>query len=154
MSVAPVIHQNAAMPWTALAPGIEMQIFHADAETGEWTVKIFMHAGSTLPRHRHVGASEFYILDGRGTHEEAGKFEPGTYAFEPADALHSPVHVHEDVKLFMASYGPSVFLEPSGDTLYVGDATYFAKQMERGPLARAVKRFFFITVWKLFTGKN
>ncbi|MDE9451701.1 hypothetical protein J3R80_14600 [Aliiroseovarius sp. Z3] len=49
---APIIHRNRETPWTPLAPGIEMQILHADEKYGVWTVKIFMHAGSTLPPHR------------------------------------------------------------------------------------------------------
>ncbi len=151
---APIIHRNKETPWTPLAPGIEMQIFHADEQSGVWTVKIFMHAGSTLPPHEHVGASEFYILEGQGTHKEAGDFEPGTYAYEPEGAVHSPVHAEDDIVLYMTSYGPGVFKKPSGAILYVGDAPYFKKQMKLSSFRRTMKRFFFITVWKLFNGKK
>lgn len=149
-----VICTDQKTPWTPLAPGIEMQIFHADEVTGVWTVKILMHGGSTLPPHRHVGASEFYILSGRGTHPESGDFEPGTYAHEPKDAVHSPVHAEDDILLYMTSYGPGVFTKPSGDTLYVGDAPYFKKQMNLSPFMRGMKRFFMITVWKMMWGKR
>ena len=150
----PTICSNQHTPWTPLAPGIEMQVFYADAASGVWTVKILMHGGSTLPPHRHVGASEFYILEGKGTHKEAGDFEPGSYAFEPEEAVHSPVHVEDDVLLYMTSYGPGVFTKPSGATLYVGNAEYFEKQMKLGWFMRAFKRFFFIRVWKIFKGKR
>ncbi len=150
----PVIRTNRDTPWTPLAPGIEMQIFHADEKNGVWTVKIHMHAGSTLPPHKHVGASEFYIIEGQGTHKEAGDFEPGTYAYEPIDAVHSPVHAEDDIVLYMTSYGPGVFTKPSGATLYVSDAKYMKSQMEMGPFRRSLKRFFFITVWKMFKGKK
>ena len=154
MTTTPVLHRDADTPWTPLAPGIEMQIYHADETTGVWTVKIFMHANSTLPPHRHDGASEFYIIEGEGTHLEAGDFEPGSYAFEPVGALHSPVHVEDDVMLFMTSYGSGTFLKKSGKTLYVGNAPYFKKQMELSNFRRSLKRFFFIKVWKLAKGKK
>lgn len=131
-----------------------MQIFHAHPASGVWTVKIRMHAGSTLLPHRHDGASEFYIIEGEGVHKEAGAFEPGTYAYEPQDALHSPVHAEREILLYMTSYGPGVFIKPNGDTLYVGDAAYFKSQMEMGPLARRLKRFILITCWKLVKGAH
>ena len=150
----PVIHRNHQTPWTALAPGIEMQIFFANEETGVWTVKIYMHAGSTLPPHKHVGAAEFYIIEGKGTHKEAGEFAPGTYAYEPANAVHSPVHAEDVIILYMTSYGPSTFNKTSGEKLYDSDAAYFKQQMEMSRFRRAVKRFFFITVWSVFKGKK
>ena len=106
---APIVHTNDQTPWTPLAPGIEMQIFHADEVSGVWTVKIFMHGGSTLPPHHHVGASEFYILAGKGTHNEAGDFEPGTYAFEPEKAVHSPVHAEDDIPAVYDKLWPGRF---------------------------------------------
>lgn len=151
---APIICRNRDTLWTPLAPGIEMQIFHADEKSGVWTVKIFMHAGSTLPPHKHVGASEFYIIEGQGTHKEAGDFEPGTYAYEPIDAVHSPVHAEDNIVLYMTSYGPGVFTKASGDTLYVSDAKYMKSQMEMSAFRRSLKRFFFITVWSMFKGKK
>jgi len=151
---APVICTGQTTPWSALSPGIEMQIYYADETSGIWTVKIMMHAGSTLMPHRHVGASEFYILEGVGTHKEAGEFERGTYAFEPEGAVHSPVHAEDDILLYMTSYGPGVFVKSNGDTLYVGDAKYFKSQMEMSPFMRKLKRFVLITCWKLIKGKR
>jgi len=151
---APIICRNGETPWTPLAPGIEMQIFHADEKSGVWTVKIFMHAGSTLPPHKHVGASEFYIIEGQGTHKEAGDFEPGTYAYEPVDGVHSPVHAEGVIVLYMTRYGTGIFTNASGDTLYVSDAKYMKSQMEMSASRRSIKRFFFITVWSMFKGKK
>jgi anti-sigma factor ChrR (cupin superfamily) len=150
----PVIKKNKETPWVPLAPGIEMQIFYADPPSGVWTVKILMHGGSTLPPHRHIGASEFYIIEGEGVHKESGAFEVGTYAFEPENALHSSVHAGDDIVLYMTSYGAGVFLTKSGKRLYEGNAEYFKSQMELGPFGRAMKRFFLITVWSLFKGKK
>lgn len=150
----PVVCSAKTTPWTALAPGIEMQIYYADETSGIWTVKIMMHAGSTLMPHRHVGAAEFYILEGEGTHKEAGEFTKGTYAYEPENAVHSAVHAESDILLYMTSYGPSVFIKPNGDTLYVGDAKFFKSQLAAGPVARKMKRFILITCWKLIKGKR
>ena len=151
---APTIHRDTETPWTPLAPGIEMQIFHADESSGVWTVKIRMRAGSTLPPHRHEGASEFYILEGQGVHREAGAFEVGTYAFEPNGALHSPVHAEDDIVLYMTSYGPGVFLKKSGADLYTGDASYMAKQMRLSPARRWLKNLAFIRIWSLAKGRR
>jgi len=150
----PVIKKNDKTPWIPLAPGIEMQIFYANPKTDVWTVKILMHSGSTLPPHRHIGASEFYILKGEGVHKEAGAFEVGTYAFEPEGALHSPVYAEDDILLYMTSYGAGVFLKSSGNELYTGDAAYMKSQMELSPFAIKMKKFFLISVWKFLFGKK
>lgn len=151
----PVVRHAAATPWTPLAPGIEMQIFHADPATGYWTTKIHMLAGSTLPPHRHVGASEFFILEGQGTHHEAGDFDVGTYAFEPQGSLHSAVHAERDIVLYMVSYGSGVFLSKGATrTLYEGNASYFARQMNLPAAMRALKRLLFIRMWNAFASKT
>lgn len=150
----PVIKSDNETPWVPLAPGIEMQIFHADPMSGIWTVKILMHAGSTLPPHKHIGASEFFILEGEGVHKEAGAFEVGTYAFEPEGAFHSPVHAEDDILLYMTSYGAGVFFKSTGKELYTGDAKYFEQQMKLSKIQRSIKHFFFITIWKIFNGKR
>jgi len=150
----PIVMTSDKTPWSALAPGIEMQIFHAEPATGIWTTKIWMHAGSVLPPHRHDGASEFFILQGEGVHQESGPFEVGTYAFEPEGVLHSPVPAVDDIVLYMTSYGPGTFLKPNGKELYVADAEYFSKQLAMSALGRRTKHFMLIRIWSLFRKRN
>lgn len=152
-----IIFSEHDLPWVTLSPGIEMQIYHADETTGCWTVKIHMHPGSTLPPHRHIGASEFYIIEGEGNHPQSGDFKPGDYAYEPKGAVHTAVHAENDIYLYMVSYGAGEFTKPDGSILYVGDAAYFKKQMGNSffdVLARKIKYFLLIYMWKKIKGRG
>lgn len=59
------------VPWSALGPGVEMRIVHADPKTGRASAFVHMHPGSRLISHRHIGASEFVVLEGNGGHPQA-----------------------------------------------------------------------------------
>jgi len=137
------------VPWSALGPGVEMRIVHADPKTGRWSAFVNMHAGSRLISHRHIGASEFVVLEGSGVHPQAGAFQPGDYAWESAGAVHSEVHADQKIMLFMVSHGSSEFLKKDGSPWFPSDATYFARLKNTHPLLRRLKRFLLIRVWRL-----
>ena len=146
-----IIFSKHDLPWVPLAPGIEMQIYHADEITGFWTAKIHMHADSTLPPHRHIGASEFYVIEGEGHHPQAGDFKPGDYGYETEGAVHSAVQAENDLLMYMVSYGDSEFIKPDGSVLYKSDAAFFKRQMGNSVLdilSRKIKYFLLIYLWK------
>lgn len=152
-----IIYSECDVPWVALAPGVEMQIYHADETTGCWSAKVHMYPGSTLPPHRHIGASEFYVLQGEGNHPQSGDFKPGDYAFETEGAVHTAVYAENDIFLYMVSYGASEFIKPDGAVLYHSDAAYFKNKMGNGVLdvlSRKIKYFFFIYLWKKMKGRG
>lgn len=65
------------VPWSALGPGVEMRIVHADPKTGRASAFVHMHPGSRLISHRHIGASEFVVLEGNGAHPQADAINIG-----------------------------------------------------------------------------
>lgn len=135
------------VPWSALSPGVQMRVVHADPVSGRWSAVVHMLPGSRLMPHRHIGASEFFVLEGCGTHPQAGSFQPGDYAWEPAGAVHTEVVAEHDLRLFMVSHGSSEFLRPNGLVWYVSDAAYFDSLMRTKKWLRGLKRFVFIDLW-------
>lgn len=152
-----VIFSEHDLPWVPLAPGIEWQIYHADETAGCWTVRIHLHPGSVLPQHRHVGPSEFYVIEGEGNHPQSGDFKAGDYGYEPDGSVHTPVHAQKDIYLYMAMYGKGEFTNADGSVAYVADAAYLSKQMGNGVfdvLARKIKYFVLIYMWKKVKGRG
>ena len=50
--------------WTPTAhPGVEAKVLYAEP-SGRQTLLIRMAPGATLPRHRHVGAEQSFVLEG------------------------------------------------------------------------------------------
>lgn len=108
-------------PWQDLASGIQMRVLRLNEHSGQFTLLIRAAPGSVLPRHRHEGAAEIYILKGKGVHPQSGAFRQGDYVFESEKAVHDPVHFHEEVEMFMVNYGPSSFLGPDDNVQHVLD---------------------------------
>ncbi len=136
------------VPWSALSPGVQMRVVHADPASGRWSALIHMLPASRLIPHRHIGASEFFVFEGSGTHPQAGSFQPGDYAWEPAGAVHTEVLAEQDLRLFMVSHGSSEFLRPNGSVWYVADAAYFHSLMRTKKWLRGLKRFVLIDLWR------
>lgn len=116
-------------PWKQLVPGVYLRLLYICHKTGRWSAFIRFRPGGlfrpagVLPRHKHLSASQFYILAGVGEHPQAGEFTVGDYAFEHNAATHTEVYAgEEDVILFMVSHGPTVFIYPDGSPRFLGDA--------------------------------
>lgn len=77
--------------------------------------------GGCLPRHRHLGRSEIYIIKGNGAHPQTGSFSPGDFIIEHKGATHEPLFFGEETELLMVSEGPSAFIDDQGNTLYSFD---------------------------------
>jgi len=142
------------VPWSTLGPGVEMRIVHADSSTGRWSAFIHMHAGSRLIPHRHIGASEFVVMEGTGVHPQAGAFRPGDYAWESAGAVHSEVNADHKIMLFMVSHGSSEFLKKDGSPWFTSDAAYFERLRNTSSVLRWLKRFLLIRVWRLLRRRS
>ena len=58
-----------AMPWIPhpVIPGTHFKVLRTSAETGAWTVLFKNAKGSSVPRHEHLGAGEYFILSGKAT---------------------------------------------------------------------------------------
>lgn len=115
-----VIHTDE-VPWLPLAPGVSMRPLRLDDASGAFTVMIRAMPGAVLPRHKHIGLSEIYVLKGESTHPQTGYTKPGDYISEHAGAVHEPLHFQEETILFMVSHGPSAFLNDDDSTAFVMD---------------------------------
>ena len=75
-------------PWVQWFPGIGMKLLRATQETGHWTILVNCSKGSSIPRHEHLGAGEYYVISGkmevRGGVENGGITAiAGDYGYEP-----------------------------------------------------------------------
>ena len=95
--------------WVPLAKGIEFRLLYASDETGRWTVLFRCQAGSFIPRHKHYGAGEYYVILGRMEYR-MGAAPAGTYGYEPIGAIHDRTIFPEYTELLFTNHGPVVFL--------------------------------------------
>lgn len=109
------------VPWLPLAEKVFIRVLKTNRETGGFSVMIRAEPGGVLPRHRHVGEAEVYILKGQGNHPQSGDFGPGDFITEPKGALHDPVEFGEETELLMICDGPSEFLGEDGGVQHVMD---------------------------------
>jgi anti-sigma factor ChrR (cupin superfamily) len=70
-------------PW----PGIWNKVLYEDA-TGRRTVLTRMEPGARLPRHRHVGLEQSFILEGSLVDED-GACTAGNFVWRRAGSVHS-----------------------------------------------------------------
>jgi quercetin dioxygenase-like cupin family protein len=80
-------------PWIEWFPGIGLKMLRATQETGHWTILVNCSKGSSIPRHEHLGAGEYYIISGkmevRGGVENGGITAiTGDYGYEPNGVIH------------------------------------------------------------------
>jgi len=88
-------------PWIQFYPGIGFKLLRATQETGHWTVLLDCARGSSIPRHEHLGAGEYYVVSGkmevRGGVENGGITAiTGDYGYEPNGVIHDMTNFPED----------------------------------------------------------
>jgi anti-sigma factor ChrR (cupin superfamily) len=86
--------------WRQLAPRVLSKVLYADARTGLVTSLIKLEPGGYLPRHRHLGVEQMFIVEGEcRINDEI--FRPGDFRMRPADT--------EDVEL-TTEHGATILL--------------------------------------------
>ena len=75
-------------------------------------------AGSVFPAHRHLGAADFYVLEG-AIEYRAGTARAGFWGYEPLGAIHEATTATEDTVYLFNSYGPIAFLAEDGSVASV-----------------------------------
>jgi quercetin dioxygenase-like cupin family protein len=88
-------------PWIEFYPGIGFKLLRATQETGHWTILLNCSKGSSIPRHEHLGAGEYYVISGkmevRGGVENGGITAiTGDYGYEPNGVIHDMTNFPED----------------------------------------------------------
>ena len=70
-----------SLPWIPIGEGSAMKVLRASSETGYWSSIIKSAAGSVFPAHRHLGAADFYVLEG-AIEYRAGTARAGFWGYE------------------------------------------------------------------------
>jgi len=117
-----------AMPWIPhpVVPGTHFKVLRTSAETGAWTVLFKNAKGSSVPRHEHLGAGEYFMLSGKaevrgGAHEGGITAYAGDYGYEPSGAIHDTTCFPEDTVYLFTNHGPIKFIDDDDNTLFVLD---------------------------------
>lgn len=128
------VHCNE-LPWLPLAPKVSVKIIKLLPETGEFSVMIHAEPGGVLPRHKHLEKAEILILKGAGEHRQTGKFRQGDYVSEHKGAVHDALPFGEETELLMICNGPSAFLGPNDETLFLMDVAMLQGLRDARPQA-------------------
>ena len=124
-------------PWLQFYPGIGFKLLRAIQETGHWTVLLNCAKGSSIPRHEHLGAGEYYVISGkmevRGGVENGGITAiTGDYGYEPNGVIHDMTNFPEDTILYFTNFGPIRYIDDDNNTVGFLDWQGVLKAAEEG----------------------
>jgi len=129
-----------SLPWVPFCEGIEFRLLHASAETGKWTVLFNCARGSSFARHRHLGAGEYLMLDGRmevrgGAAAGGVTALAGDYGYEPNGVIHDSTCFVEPTRFFFINHGPIVFIDELNNLTGLVDAPLLMELYAKGSVA-------------------
>lgn len=79
----------ADVPWQDTRfPGITMKILWQDPHSDAFTALFLMAPGATLPRHRHAGIEQTFVLEG-SLADETGTCTAGNFVWRDVGSVHS-----------------------------------------------------------------
>jgi anti-sigma factor ChrR (cupin superfamily) len=104
-----VLQDVGQLRWIPMNSGIDFRLLFTSGETGRWTVLFRCQPGSFIPRHRHYGAGEYFVVKGRMEYR-MGAAPAGTYGYEPIGVIHDRTEFPEYTELLFTNFGPVVFL--------------------------------------------
>jgi anti-sigma factor ChrR (cupin superfamily) len=111
------------LPWKPLAEGIDVKLLFSSPETGRWTVLLKCEKGSSFDKHKHYGAGEYYVIEGRMEYR-MGVAVTGDYGYEPLGAVHDKTTFTEDTLLHFTNHGPVLFLDENEAVISILDTSY------------------------------
>jgi quercetin dioxygenase-like cupin family protein len=120
------------------APGVALQLLHADVEAATFAVRIRFQPGVQLPPHHHTGVVFAYTLSGEWSYLEYPDSAPsrgGSYLYEPPGTVHTlkVADRNEDVTdVIFVITGAMLILDDAGAVVAVLDA---ASHMRDWPAA-------------------
>lgn len=85
-SAASLYVHAAAVPWSERRPGVHWKILW---EAGDRRTVLVRYApGAVVPRHRHLGEEQIYVLEG-SVSDDTGTCAAGQYARRPPGCEHT-----------------------------------------------------------------
>ena len=73
-------------PWEERRPGVHWRVLWEEGD--KRAVLMRYDIGATIPRHRHVGDEQIWVLNGSVT-DDTGTCEAGAYARRPPGCVHT-----------------------------------------------------------------
>jgi anti-sigma factor ChrR (cupin superfamily) len=116
-----ILCDSSTLRWIPVVEGIEYQRLFTSSETGRWTVMFRCQPGSFFPRHKHLGAGEYFVIRGRMEYR-MGTATAGVYGYEPLGVVHDMTTFPEYTELLFTNHGPVVFLNEDDSVKAVLDA--------------------------------
>lgn len=76
----------AGRPWQQRYPGVHWKVLHEDGDRR--TVLVRYEPGAVIPRHRHLGEEQVYVLEG-SVADDTGICAAGDFARRPPGCVHT-----------------------------------------------------------------
>ena len=76
----------AARSWHERRPGVHWKVLHEDGDRR--TVLVRYEPGAVIPRHRHLGDEQIYVIEG-SVSDDTGTCEAGDFARRPPGCVHT-----------------------------------------------------------------
>lgn len=76
----------AARPWIDRRPGVQSKVLWEEGDRRAVLMRYV--AGATIPRHRHLGDEQIWVLEGAVT-DDTGTCAAGNYARRPPGCVHT-----------------------------------------------------------------
>ena len=107
MTTAPVSFypDTDKAPWVERRPGIFWKTLWEDADGRHKAVLMRYSAGSVVPRHRHIGDEQIWVIEG-AIADDTGVCAAGSYARRPPGCVHTVESVNGAL-VFAVISGPT-----------------------------------------------
>jgi anti-sigma factor ChrR (cupin superfamily) len=77
---------TTGLPWVERRPGVHWKLLFEDGDRR--TVLVRYEPGAVIPRHRHLGDEQIFVLDG-SVSDETGTCAAGDFARRPPGCVHT-----------------------------------------------------------------
>jgi acetylacetone-cleaving enzyme len=108
------------LPWKRARTGLAFKLLRACPETGTWVTLFRQDAGTSVPRHRHHGVGEYFVMRGcievnGGAGKGGVTATAGEYGYEPSGALHGETFFPVETVYLFTHHGPIEYLNDDGN---------------------------------------
>lgn len=76
----------AGRPWQERRPGVHWKVLHEEGDRR--TVLVRYDPGAVIPRHRHLGDEQIFVIEG-SVADDTGTCKAGDYARRPPGCVHT-----------------------------------------------------------------
>jgi len=98
------------LPWQPTRfPGIKMKMLWQDADSEAFTALFLLEPGASLPRHRHTGVEQTFVLEGSLVDED-GTCTAGNFVWRRSGSVHA-AHSPDGCLTIGVFQKPNEFLE-------------------------------------------